>query len=112
MWIAEFKVWHAGSDAIELSSEFDAILSNVNLNLYKEKGKLYIMRCASFSGPQTNEFRATWVKNDPRIKVIAADAAQVFYSHPADLAFHTLLFDKSVFFVGPVVTKKGFQFWK
>lgn len=112
MWIAEFKVWHAGSDGIEFSRNFDAVLSNYNLNLFKEKGKTYVMRCASFSGPQANQFRKMFQEKDSRIKVLGGDANQVFYYHPADLAFHTLLFDKSLFFVGPVITKRGYQYWK
>lgn len=112
MWIAEFKVWHAGSMSIELSKSFKASLANVNLNLFKEKGKLHIVRCAYISGTDAEGFQRTWLQKDKRIKVIATDAAQVFYSHPADFAFHTLLFDRSVFFVGPNVTKGGFQYWK
>ncbi|MDP3741950.1 MAG: helix-turn-helix domain-containing protein [Candidatus Micrarchaeota archaeon] len=111
MWIAEFKVWHSGSDGVEFSRNFDAILSNVNLNLFKEKGKTYVMRCASFSGPQANEFKKMF-KVDSQIKIVGGDSNQVFFYHPADLAFHTLLFDKSLFFVGPIITKGGFQYWK
>ncbi len=112
MWIAEFKVWHKGSDGIEFSRNFDAVLSNFNLNLFKEKGKTYVMRCASFSGPQANEFRKMFEEKYSRMKVLGGDENQVFYYHPADLAFHTLLFDKSLFFVGPVITKGGYQYWK
>ncbi len=112
MWIADFKVWHFGSESIELSRDFDAALHNFNLNLYRKNGIFYIMRCAYFSGENAKEFRDTWIKGDKRIKVIASDGQQVFYSHPADVAFHTLLFDREIFFVGPVITEKGFQYWK
>ncbi len=111
MWIAEFKVWHAGSDSIELSERFDAVLSNFNLNLFEEKGKLHIVRCASFSGLDAQKFRKAFIEQERRVTIIASDFNQVFYYHPADKAFHTLLFDKNLIFVGSTITKKGFQYW-
>ncbi len=112
MWIAEFKVWHAGSDSLEISRDFDATMSNVNLNMYKENEKVHVVRCASFSGPDADAFKKAWIEGDQRLKIITSDACQVFYSHPVDFAFHTLLFDREVFFVGPVVSKRGWQYWK
>ncbi|MFH1246994.1 MAG: helix-turn-helix domain-containing protein [Candidatus Micrarchaeota archaeon] len=111
MWIADFKVWHEGSTSIELSKEYDAWLLNVNLNLFGENGKLYVARCASFYGNEAEQYRKAFMQKDKRVVIIGSDANQVFYYHEADEAFHTLLFDKSLFFVGGNVTRDGFQYW-
>ncbi len=111
MWIAEFKVWHHGSTSIELSKHFNATLSNVNLNLFKDHGKMHVMRCASFSGPDAQAYRKAFIERDKRITVFASDANQVFYHHPVDRAFHTLFFDRSIVFIGSTITKAGFQYW-
>ncbi|MFH0713383.1 MAG: helix-turn-helix domain-containing protein, partial [Candidatus Micrarchaeota archaeon] len=82
-----------------------------NLNLFGERGKLYVARCASFFGNEAEQYRKAFMQKDKRVVVIGSDANQVFYYHEADEAFHTLLFDKSLFFVGGNVTRGGFQYW-
>lgn len=111
MWIADFKVWHTSSDSIELSREFDATLSVSNLNMFRDKGRVHIMRCGIFTGSQAAEYRQAFIERDKRVHLVASDANQVFFHHTADKAFHTLFFDRTVIFVGPTITRGGFQYW-
>ncbi|MBU0636515.1 helix-turn-helix domain-containing protein [Candidatus Micrarchaeota archaeon] len=111
MWVAEFKVWHKGSPLLPLSEQMDVHMFSQYLNTFEEKGKPKIMRMAVFWGKdKENAIKELYKHTDS--EVIFRESDQLFFSQNATRSFHTMVSDKNVFFLGPILEEKGFQWWK
>ncbi len=110
MWVAEFRVWHKGSVAIELTKKYDVVTHNFYLNAFKQNGKPWVNKLIVVNGPDADKFVAEFHK-DKRIHVQKIEGRQIFYAVPALEAFHTLCLDKSVFFFRPQMMKGGVLIW-
>lgn len=110
MWVAEFRVWHKGSVAIELTKKYDVTVYNFYLNTFEEKGKPWVNKVIFATGPDAGKYVADLHK-DKRIRVHRIEGNQVFYAVPALEAFHSIALDKSTFFFKPQIMKSGELVW-
>lgn len=111
MWVAEFKVWHEGSPLLPLSEKLDVHAFSQYLNTFEENGKPKLMRLAVFWGKDKEKAIQT-LTNYPHAEVVFREGDQLFFTQNATRSFHAAVSDKNVFFVGPVLEEKGFQWWK
>src|SRR3989338_1168790 len=111
VWIAEFKVWHKGSPLLPLSEKYDVHMFSQYLNTFEENGQPKLMRLAKFWGVD-KEKAISELLNHPDSDVIHREGDVVFFAQKAIRSFHTLVADQTVFFLGPVLEEKGFQWWK
>lgn len=111
MWIAEFKVWHQNSPLLGLSEKFDVHAFSQYLNTFEENKKPRLMRMAVFWGKDKEKAIAELYAH-PASEIIYREGDQVFFVQNAIRSFHTLVLDKTVFFIGPLLEEKGFQWWK
>ncbi|MBI5229107.1 helix-turn-helix domain-containing protein [Candidatus Micrarchaeota archaeon] len=110
MWVAEFKVWHKGSVAMELSRKYNATLSSFTLNSFEKNRESYINRVGVVQGPDAAKLIMVLGK-EPRIDVTKVIGNQVFYSLKINLAFHSVFFDSNLIFIKPVRIMRGFEYW-
>lgn len=111
MWVAEFKVWHQGSPLLPISEKLDVHLFSQYLNTFEENGVAKIMRLAVFWG-KDKEKAVEELRASPRAEIIYREGDQLFFTQSATGSFHTTVSDKHVFFLGPILEEKGFQWWK
>jgi predicted DNA binding protein len=111
MWVAEFKAWHKGSPLLILSEKYDVHAFSQYLNSFEEKGKPKIMRMATFWG-KDREHAIEELLRYPGIEVLYREGDRLVFSQNAISSYHTLVTDKTVFFLGPVLEEKGFQWWR
>jgi len=111
MWVAEFKVWHEGSPLLPLSERLDVHAYSTYLNSFKERGKAKVMRLAVFWG-KDKEKAIQAMYAHPGTEVISREGDQLVFSQKAIRSFHTIVSDKTAFFLGPILEEKGFQWWK
>ncbi len=110
MWIAEFKVWHAGSTVLEASRGLDAACASVYLNLVHHKGRDFVEKVMVISGRDEKKLVAA-VLADKRLRINHVEGNQVFYENTSAGLFHSHIFNSKVFFVKPFVIKGGFEYW-
>ncbi len=110
MWVAEFRVWHKGSVAIELTKKYEAVVHNFYLNTFEQNGKPWVNKLIFVSGKEAEKYLEE-IHKDKRLKIQSVEGNQIFYSVPALEAFHSLALDKSVFFFKPQIMKKGELIW-
>lgn len=111
MWVAEFKVWHKGSPLLPLSEKMDVHMFSQYLNTFEENGKPKIMRMAFFWGKDKEKAIAE-LYDHPDSEIVYREGDQLFFTQNATRSFHSIVSDKTVFLLGPVVEEKGFQWWK
>lgn len=111
MWVAEFKVWHKGSPLLPLSEKLDVHMFSQYLNSYEENGLPKIMRIAKFWG-KDKEKAIQELERFPEGEVVYREGDQLIFAQKAIRSFHSIVADKTVFFVGPIIEEKGFQWWK
>ena len=110
VWIAEFKVWHAGSVILELTRKYDATAVGYYLGLFQERGRASFIRGTVIYGPEAEKVKSK-LHTDPRVRVLGEEAGQAFYSAAVKEAFHAAVFDRSVFFTKPIFVTKGSEYW-
>lgn len=110
MWIAEFKVWHAGSTVLEATEKLDAACASVYLNLLHRSGKDYVTKVMVASGRDEKKLVKA-ITSDKRYRITYVEGSQVFYENTAAGLFHSHVFNSRVFFVKPFVMKDGFEYW-
>ncbi len=110
MWVAEFRVWHKGSVATELTKKYDVVAHNIYLNTFEENGEPWVNKAVFASGPDAEKYLQEFHK-DKRLRVHKIEGHQIFYSVPALEAFHSLALDKSVFFFRPQTMQNGKLTW-
>lgn len=110
MWVAEFKVWHAGSVALELSKRFNATGATYYLSAFEQDGEPQINRAVVFYGPDAQDAKEALHK-DKRVTVLGEEAGQILYSIPTKQAFHAVVLDRTVFFTKPIFLSQGFEYW-
>lgn len=111
MWVAEFKVWHKGSPLLPISEKLDVHMFSQYLNSFEENGVPKIMRLAVFWG-KDKERAIQELYSHPRAEIVYRERDRVFFTQEAIRSFHTTVSDKHIFFLGPIVEEKGFQWWK
>lgn len=111
MWIAEFKVWHEGSPLLPFSKKMDIHLMGSYLNTYHENGIMKVMRIARFWGKE-KEKAIRGMLEIPSTQLVAREGDQMVFCQTASTPFHSLVMDRNVFFVAPIIEEYGFQWWK
>ena len=111
MWVAEFKVWHEGSPLLPLSATHDIHLSSLYLNTFSERGKTKIMRLAVIWGKEREKVFELLAK-EKRIEIFFREGNQFVFTQDAIDSFHSMVSDRRVFLIGPVLEEKGFQWWQ
>ncbi len=110
MWVAHFKVWHKNSPLLMLCDKYDMHAVSQYLNNFEEDGVPKIMRVATFWG-KDKEKVIEEVSKEPRVKVIHREGDQLFFTQDAIRSFHTMVSDRNIFFLEPILEEKGFQWW-
>ncbi|MBU1198188.1 helix-turn-helix domain-containing protein [Candidatus Micrarchaeota archaeon] len=110
MWIAEFKVWHEESVAINLSKRFNVRAATYYLNAFVDRGKLWVNKVVIVEGKDRDGYIRA-LTQEKRITINRVEGNQVFYRLPGNKQFHTTVVDKSIFFIKPQVITGGFEHW-
>jgi predicted DNA binding protein len=115
MWVAEFKVWHEDSVALELVKRFGVRVTAYYLNTWQRKksagGGLGVTKVLLVKGARRREFIDEFIKRIGfDVKFVCGD--ELFYAidDPSD-SYHSLLFDSSVFMTRPILIEGGFEYW-
>ncbi len=110
MWVAELKVWHEGGMQLELSKELDVVVASYYLNVFKNRGHELVAKVFTVTGRDKAEFIRRF-QEDKRATHFHAEGDQLYCAIPPNKIFHNAVLDKSIFFVKPIITKKGFEYW-
>ncbi len=111
MWVCELKVWHKGSPLLPLSEKFDVHAFSQYLNTFEENETPKLMRVAKFWG-HDREKAIKELYHHPDSEVTHREGDLVFFAQKAIRSFHSVVADKTVFFLEPILEEKGFQWWK
>ncbi len=111
MWIAKLRIKH-DCWISTLTSKFKVTVVGGPLNSYSEKGKHYHNNWHATSGEEeeVKMFYAALHKQ-PMVKKMVVRGNQVF-SLVEGRDFIAIDFDRSFFFIKPVVMKEGFEYWE
>lgn len=114
MWVAEFKVWHEGSEASEVTARFDAEFESHYLNAFVEKGQEYVTKVILAKGRQAKEAMGAFMAEVKKrgIRTVAIEGNQIIFIAKAVVQFHSTVLGSNTFFVGPQLVKKGFVHWR
>ena len=110
MWVARFKVWHKGSGVLEGTRGIDAYASGYVLNAFVKDGATYVNRVLIPFGREREKLREALFA-DKRVEVTNIDGQQIFFIVKAQKSFHSVFFDKTIFFTKPIALKDGFEYW-
>ncbi|MBI4360721.1 helix-turn-helix domain-containing protein [Candidatus Micrarchaeota archaeon] len=113
MWVAEFKVWHKGSAAREVTNQFDVTLESHYLNVFMEKGTEYITGVMVVRGKDADAATAAFIDGITKqgVRQIKREGNQLFYIVPSVKQFHSSVLNANVFFIKPQFIQEGFAFW-
>lgn len=113
MWVAKFKVWHRGSEAIEITRRMDVSFESHYLNVYLERGVEYVNKALIARGSQAKEAIAAFAVESKKrgLKLIATEGNHVFFVAKGVQQFHSTVLGAKAFFVGPQWVKNGFLYW-
>jgi predicted DNA binding protein len=112
MWVAQFKIRHEGCWIIPRTLKYDIEEFGYTLNMYEEKGNKYHTNISWIRGCEKEKrkfFRS--LRNDPHIVKYHIKGNQLYTLVRLDTAV-AHIFDRSLFFVRPVRTYKGFEYWE
>ncbi len=111
MWIAEFKVWHQGSQAIELTKKYDATVRIYLLNVFAQR-QLGVSKVMTVVGSEWRQYIRDLVRLEKRIHFSRVEGNQVFYSYLQPRQnYASVSLEKDVFFLKPITISKGFEYW-
>ncbi len=112
MWVAEFKVWHAGSAARELSKRWNVTIEAHYLNVFLRKGKEFVTGVIVFHGPDAEHAMADLGDDlGQGVQNLKREGNQLFYTAPSVRQFHSTVLNANVFFIRPQLIREGFGFW-
>jgi predicted DNA binding protein len=112
MWVAQFKIRHEGCWIIPRTLKYDIEEYGYTLNTYEEKGITYHTNISWIRGSEQEKrkfYRS--LRNDPQIVKYRIKGNQLFTLVRLDTAV-AHIFDSSLFFVRPVRTYRGFEYWE
>lgn len=114
MWIAEFKVWHEGSEASDVTAKFDAEFESHYLNAFVEKGQEYVTKVLLVKGRQSLQAMNALIQEVKKrgARTIAVEGNQVILVIKSLAQFHSTVMNSNTFFVGPQIVKQGFVHWR
>lgn len=110
MWVAELRVWHDGGQQLELSKKLDVAIGSYYLGFYKHGKKEYVAKVITATGSDKKKFFELFTQ-DKRLEHFHLEGDQLYFGAPPNKFFHNAVLDKSIFFVKPIITKKGFEYW-
>ena len=113
MWVAEFKVWHAGSSAIEVSKEFGVVMESQYLNVFVKNKKEFVTKVLVLRGRNSLAAMPALLSRMKRQGILSAKVHgnQIFFIAQSFSQFHTSVLNSNVFFVKPQLVKEGFLWW-
>ncbi len=112
MWVAELRLWHAGSEILDVTERFDVTASSFYLNAYQKNGKTHVSKVMTIRGRQSAEAIAELLRTMRRYPIHRVEGNCVFFTIPPGvLSYHTAYLDENVFFVKPFVLKGGREYW-
>ncbi len=112
MWVAELKLWHEGSEILEITKKFDVTAYSIYLNVYTKNRKSYISKVMAIHGKDAKKAIAALLAEMKRYIITKVEGNYVFFSIPVGaLSYHTSFLDENVFFVKPFVIKGGHEYW-
>lgn len=113
MWVAEFKVWHTGSAAREVSKKYRVTLEVHYLNVFIKNKKEFVTAVAVIQGPGAEAATRVFVDGVKRqgARNIQREGNQLFFIVPTVKQFHSSVLNANVFFIKPQVIRDGFAFW-
>ena len=111
MWVAKFKIKH-DDWILDKTVKYNIIARGVPLTSYVQKDKHYHTGMVFLYGPESDKKRfITSVKQDKRVKHCAVKGNQLFVLVEGKDSIAEV-FDKSLFFIQPVLMKDGFEYWE
>ena len=111
MWVAKFKIKH-DDWILDKTVKYNIIARGVPLTSYEQKDKHYHTGMVFLYGSEFDKKRfITGVKQDKRVKHCAVKGNQLFVLVVGKDSIAEV-FDKSLFFIQPVLMKDGFEYWE
>ncbi len=110
MWVAEFRVWHAGSYTLEQTAELDVKIYIVYLNPHLKHGKLGLNRAMVVTGRDADKC-LKMLRQEKRLKIKRIEGNQVFYEINPSASYHTAVISPELFLVRPILMQGGFEYW-
>lgn len=112
MWVAELRLWHAGSEILDVTERFDVTAHSVYLNAYEKRGRQFVSKVLAFHGKDAKAAMAELVCTMRRYAIHRVEGNCVFFTIPAGaLSYHTAFLDENVFFIKPFFLKEGREYW-
>ncbi|MBI5226038.1 helix-turn-helix domain-containing protein [Candidatus Micrarchaeota archaeon] len=117
MWVAEFKVWHAGSAPREATRLFAATIETHYLNVFQRKGREYMTGVMVMHGAQSEQameyvMKAYATKTfEQGVRNLKREGNQLFYTAPSIRQFHSTILNANVFFIKPQLIRGGTGYW-
>ncbi len=111
MWVAKFKIkhdcWITGK-----TKQYSFTSRGVPLSAYEEDGKFYHTGVNYLKGKKENKEKfIKSLENDSRVVKFEVKGDQLFTLVEGD-KFITHSYQKSLFFVSPVVKEDGYEYWE
>lgn len=110
MWVAEFRVWHEGSYALEQTKRFNVKVYIMHLNPHLKHGKLAVNRAIVVTGPDADKYIAV-LKNEKRLRIKHVEGNQIFYEINPRASYHTAIISPDLFIVRPISIERGQELW-
>ncbi|MDP3734391.1 MAG: helix-turn-helix domain-containing protein [Nanoarchaeota archaeon] len=111
MWVAKFKIKH-DDWILNKTVKYNVVARGVPLNSYVKKGKHFHTGMVFLYGSEKDKKKfITSVKNDKRVKKCSVKGSQLFVLIEGKDSIAEV-FEKSLFFIQPVLMKDGFEYWE
>ncbi len=112
MWVGKFKIRHKGCWITPKTLKYDIEEFGYTINVYEEKGAKYHTNISWIKGEESekNKFFKS-LKKDKKIIKYKIKGNQLYTLVKLDNAV-AHIFDNSLFFVKPIRTCKGFEYWE
>ncbi len=111
MWVAKFKIKH-DDWILDKTVKYNVVARGVPLNSYVENGKSFHTGMVFVYGSERNKQRfITSVQKDRRVKKCTVKGSQLFVLIEGKDSIAEV-FEKSLFFIQPVLMKDGFEYWE
>lgn len=112
MWFAKLKIKHDDCWISPLTKKFNLVIKGVALNSYEENGKYFHSNVIYLSGKRENQDKLFLnLKKDKKVVKVIRNGNQIISLVEGKEHIFTY-FDKSFFFLKPVVIKEGFEYWE
>ncbi|MBI5225692.1 helix-turn-helix domain-containing protein [Candidatus Micrarchaeota archaeon] len=112
MWVAELKLWHEGSEILEITKKYDVTAYSVYLNVFTRKGHSHISKVMAIHGKDAKNAITELVRVMKRYRIVRVQGNYIFFTIPiGTLSYHTSFLDENVFFVKPFRIEGGYEYW-